>query len=187
MALLARHGERLPRPTRVPREGAAVEARLNATDRALAPHAGGVIVAWSPPVPWEVRDDQGICATNPDTGQFMHYRLAGAYDSNVALLVTAGDGRKQAYLRLSEILRRTRLRGHDLRTNREFHYGLVHWFLARDVHARPTTRFVRALPRAGRAASPRRRSASTSRRLWAGVAKRTAKRARSRHRRRPPC
>jgi acetyl/propionyl-CoA carboxylase alpha subunit len=142
MALVAVHGPRLPRPQRVRREAASVEARLNATDRALAPHAGGVIVAWSPPVPWEVRDDQGICATNPDTGQFMHYRLAGAYDSNVALLVTAGDGRKQAYLRLSEILRRTRLRGNDLRTNREFHYGLVHWFLARDVHARPTTRFV---------------------------------------------
>ena len=60
----------------------------------------------------------------------------------VALLVTAADGRRQSYLRMAEILRRTRLRGHDLRTNREFHYGLVHWFLARDVHARPSTRFA---------------------------------------------
>ena len=142
MALIAAHGARLPRPARLAREGAAVEARLNATDRALSPHAGGVIVAWSPPVAWEVRDDQGICATHPDTGQFMHYRLAGAYDSNVALLVTAGDARAESYARLGEILRRTRLRGHDLRTNREFHYGLLHWFLARDVYARPTTRFV---------------------------------------------
>jgi len=142
MALLAVHGERLPRPTRVIREGAAVEARLNATDRSLSPHAGGVIVSWSPPVPWEVRDDQGICGAHPDTGLFMHYRLAGAYDSNVALLVTAGDARPGSYARLCEILRRTRLRGYDLKTNREFHYGLVHWFLARDVYARPTTRFV---------------------------------------------
>lgn len=142
MALVAVHGARLPRPERVVREGAAVEARLNATDRSLAPHAGGVIVSWSSPIPWEIRDDQGISVANPDTRQFMHYRLAGAYDSNVALLVTAGDARRQSYLRLSEILRRTRLRGQDLRTNREFHYGLVHWFLARDVYARPTTRFV---------------------------------------------
>ena len=142
MALLSVHGARLPRPTRIAREGAAVEARLNATDRSLSPHAGGVIVSWSPPVPWEVRDDQGICAPHPDTGLFMHYRLAGAYDSNVALLVTAGGARAESYARLCEILRRTRLRGYDLQTNREFHYGLVHWFLARDVYARPTTRFV---------------------------------------------
>lgn len=142
MALIAVHGARLPRPSRLAREGAAVEARLNATDRSLSPHAGGVIVSWSAPVPWEVRDDQGICATHPDTGLFMHYRLAGAYDSNVALLVTAGGARAKSYQRLSEILRRTRLRGYDLKTNREFHYGLVHWFLARDVYARPTTRFV---------------------------------------------
>lgn len=142
MALLARHGERLPRPSRVPREGAAVEARLNATDGALSPHAGGVIVSWSPPIEHEVRDDQGICVRNPDTGQFMRYRLAGAYDSNVALLVTAGDDRAEAYARLGEILRRSRIRGSDLRTNLEFHDGLVHWFIARDVHARPTTRFV---------------------------------------------
>jgi acetyl/propionyl-CoA carboxylase alpha subunit len=40
---------RLPRPTRVRREGAAIEARLNATNRALAPHAGGVIHSWSDP------------------------------------------------------------------------------------------------------------------------------------------
>jgi acetyl/propionyl-CoA carboxylase alpha subunit len=142
MALIAMHGERLPRPTRAAREGASVEARLNATDRSLSPHAGGVIVSWSPPVAWEVRDDQGICVPHPDSGLFMHYRLAGAYDSNVALLVTAGDARRAAYERLCEILRRTRLRGNDLKTNREFHYGLVHWFLARDVYARPTTRFV---------------------------------------------
>ncbi|MEZ4405252.1 MAG: biotin/lipoyl-containing protein [Polyangiales bacterium] len=142
MAILAKHGARVPRPKRVRREGAAVEARLNATNRALSPHAGGVIMSWSDPIEHEVRDDQGICAKNPDTGVFMHYRLAGAYDSNVALLVTAGAGRGEAYLRLGEVLRRAKLRGSDLQTNLEFQYGLVEWFRARDVFARPTTRFV---------------------------------------------
>ncbi|WP_437650492.1 biotin/lipoyl-containing protein [Sorangium sp. So ce362] len=142
MVLLARHGERLPRPIRARREGSAVEARLNATNGALEPHAGGVIVSWSDPHSHEIRDDQGICAKNPDTGVFMHYRLAGAYDSNIALLVTYGGSREEAYLRLCEILRTTTLRGSDLHTNLLFHYGLVHWFLARSVWAKPTTRFV---------------------------------------------
>ncbi|XXY52737.1 biotin/lipoyl-containing protein [Sorangium sp. So ce269] len=142
MVLLARHGERLPRPVRVRREGSAVEARLNATNGALEPHAGGVIVSWSDPHPHEIRDDQGICVKHPDTGVFMHYRLAGAYDSNIALLVTYGGSREEACSRLCEILRTTTLRGSDLHTNLVFHYGLVHWFLARDVWAKPTTRFV---------------------------------------------
>ncbi|MCU0657262.1 MAG: biotin carboxylase [Polyangiaceae bacterium] len=142
MALLARHGARLPRPERFLREGAALEARLNATDRALSPHAGGVIHSWTDAIEGEIRDDQGICVKNPDTGMFMHYRLAGAYDSNIALLVTARESRQEAYEHLGEILRRTRIRGHELSTNLEFHYGLLHWFLARNVYAKPTTRFV---------------------------------------------
>lgn len=142
MALLARHGERLPKPTRVLREGAAVEARLNATNRALRPHAGALVIGWSDPIEGEVRDDQGICLKHPDTGLFVRYRLAGAYDSNIALLVTTGDDREASYARLSEVLRRTRLRGYDLETNLEFHHGLVSWFVARNVWARPTTRFV---------------------------------------------
>ncbi len=142
MVLLARHGARLPRPERRVREMAALEARLNATNRALAPHAGGIIVNWSDPIAGEIRDDQGISLKNPDTGMFMHYRLAGAYDSNVALLITHGSDRRDSYERLAEILRVTRLRGVDLETNLAFHYGLVHWFLARDVMAEPTTAFV---------------------------------------------
>jgi acetyl/propionyl-CoA carboxylase alpha subunit len=142
MVLLARHGGRLPRPARIRREGGAVEARLNATNRALEPHAGGTIISWSDPIEHEVRDDQGICVKNPDTGLFMRYRVAGAYDSNIALLVTSGGSREESYTRLCEILRRTSLRGNDLQTNLEFHYGLVHWFLGRDVWAKPTTRFV---------------------------------------------
>ena len=142
MVLVARHGAHLPRPERIRREGAAVEARLNATDDSLAPHAFGTIHSWTDPIDHEVRDDQGICVKNPDTRQFVHYRLAGAYDSNIALLVTCGVDRPAAYHRLCEILRRAKLRGSDLSTNLAFHYGLVHWFLARSVWARPTTRFV---------------------------------------------
>ncbi|MBW2225031.1 MAG: hypothetical protein JRF54_12600 [Deltaproteobacteria bacterium] len=72
----------------------------------------------------------------------MRYKLAGAYDSNIALLVTTGDDRRQSYDHLREVLRRTVLRGPDLQTNLQFHYGLVHWFLANGVDAKPTTRFV---------------------------------------------
>ena len=142
MALLANHKARLPRPERVQRDAAAVEARLNATDDSLSPHAGGEIMSWSDPIEGEVRDDQGISFKNPDTNLFMRYKLAGAYDSNIALLVTTGDNRRQSYDHLREVLRRTVIRGPDLQTNLQVHYGLVHWFLANGVDAKPTTRFV---------------------------------------------
>lgn len=142
MGLLAKHKARLPRPERVQRSAAAVEARLNATDDSLSPHAGGEIMSWSDPIEGEVRDDQGICFKNPDTGLFVRYKLAGAYDSNIALLVTVGDDRRHSYEHLREILRRTVLRGPELQTNLQFHYGLVNWFLANGVDAKPTTQFV---------------------------------------------
>ncbi len=142
MVLLARHGKRLPRPARVHRHNASLEARLNATNQALVPHAGGVIRTWSNAVPGEIRDDQGISIHNPDTDVFMSYTLAGAYDSNIALLLTVGRDREDVYRRLAEILRVTHLAGKDLSTNLEFHYGLVNWFLGANVQARPTTRFI---------------------------------------------
>jgi len=142
MALLAMHKDRLPRPERVTRFGAGAEARLNATDCSLSPSAGGVIRYWSDPIEGEIRDDQGICTHNPDTGQFMRYTVAGAYDSNIALLLTKADDRLESYNRLAEVLRRTTLRGTDLATNLEFHYGLVNWFIGNNVMAKPTTRFV---------------------------------------------
>lgn len=142
MMLLAAHGPRLPKPTRERRSAASVEARLNATNQALQPHAGGLIENWSDPVTGEIRDDQGISLHNPDTGVFMKYHLAGAYDSNIALLLTVGDNRKHTYERMSEVLRVTELRGKDLATNLEFHYGLVNWFLGNNINARPTTRFI---------------------------------------------
>jgi acetyl/propionyl-CoA carboxylase alpha subunit len=142
MALIARHKHRLPRPARIGREAAAIEVRLNATDRALQPAAGGVIISWSDPIDGEIRDDQGISIKNPDSGLFMRYRLAGAYDSNVALLLATGDDRRECFDRVAEILRKTTLRGMDLATNREFLYGLITWFRSRDVWAKPTTGFV---------------------------------------------
>jgi len=142
MALVARHKGRLPRPERVQREMAALEVRLNATDRALQPAAGGVIVSWSDPIEGEIRDDQGISLKNPDTGLFMRYGLAGAYDSNIALLLATGTSREESWSNLLEVLRRTTIRGHDLATNHQFLYGIMHWFEARDPWAKPTTKFV---------------------------------------------
>jgi acetyl/propionyl-CoA carboxylase alpha subunit len=142
MALLARHKKRLPKPERLPRFGASAEARLNATDASLSPHAGGVIRFWSKPIEGEIRDDQGISLVNPDTGMFMRYRVAGAYDSNIALLLTKGEDRLASYQHLSTVLGRTSLRGQNVATNLEFHYGLVNWFLGQNVMAKPTTRFV---------------------------------------------
>ena len=142
MALLAMHKERLPRPERISRFGAAAEARLNATDASLSPSAGGYIRYWSKPIEGEIRDDQGICTPNPDTNLFMQYHLAGAYDSNIALLLTSGENRSVSYEKLATVLRSTVLRGTNLATNLAFHYGLVNWFIGNNIMAKPTTRFV---------------------------------------------
>lgn len=142
MTLLAKFKTRLPKPIRLPRELASVEVRLNATNGALKPHAGGVIASWSDPIEGEIRDDQGICLKNPDTGQFMKYHLAGAYDSNVALILSVGNDRRESYERMADVLRRTKFCGDNLCTNLEFHYGLVHWLLAEHVHAKATTSFA---------------------------------------------
>lgn len=142
MVLLAAHGEKLPKPERIVRENASLEARLNATNQALQPNAGGVIEQWSNASEGEIRDDQGICVHNPDTDVFMKYHLAGAYDSNIALLLTTGTDRPGCYRRMAEILRKTDLRGKDLATNLQFHYGLITWFIGQNSQARPTTRFV---------------------------------------------
>lgn len=142
MALIAAHGKRLPKPTRFVRNNTSVEARLNATNEALQPHAGGVIKKWSNPIEGEIRDDQGISLHNPDTDMFMQYRLAGAYDSNVALLLTVGNDRLATYEKMAEVIRKTILEGSDLQTNLSFHYGLVNWFIGQGINARPTTRFI---------------------------------------------
>lgn len=142
MVLLAAHGPRLPRPSRILRHNDSVEARLNATNQALQPSAGGVIEHWSDALEGEIRDDQGISLHNPDSDVFMKYTLAGAYDSNIALLLTVGETRLETYEKMAETIRRTRMRGKDLATNLEFHYGLVNWFIGQNINARPTTRFI---------------------------------------------
>jgi len=142
MALLALHGERLPAPERIARSISGLEVRINATNQALQPHAGGLVRGWSKPSPGEIRFDQGIGARNPDTGSFVYYSLAGAYDSNVALLLTDGENRRHNYERMGEILRRMELRGDDLQTNAPVHYGLIHWFLGKGPMAEPDTRFM---------------------------------------------
>ncbi len=142
MVLLSKHGSRLPKPERIVRKNASLEARLNATNDALQPHAGGLIGSWSEPLDDEIRDDQGISLHNPDTNVFMKYHLAGAYDSNIALLLTHGEDRLDSFERLAEILRCTDLAGEDLCTNLQFHYGLTNWFIGNNVQARPTTKFI---------------------------------------------
>jgi len=143
MLWVAVHGKDLPRPERITRHGSGAEARINATNDALRPHAGGVVLDWTPPIEHEVRDDQGIGIGNPDTGTFIPYHLAGAYDSNAALLVSYGDNREQNLRRLAEILRRMEVRGDDVMTNRAFHYGLLEWMLGHEPMVKPSTQFVR--------------------------------------------
>ena len=142
MALLAKHGKRLPKPEREVRAVSGLEIRINATNPALQPHAGGVIRGWSRPIPGEIRFDQGIGTRNPDTGSFVWYNLAGAYDSNIALLLCDGGNRHDNYEKMADILRRTELRGDDLNTNLDVHYGMVQWFLGQGVMAEPSTRFM---------------------------------------------
>jgi acetyl/propionyl-CoA carboxylase alpha subunit len=142
MALLSLHGDKLPRPRRLVRQNAGGEVRLNATNRALLPHAGGVIIGWSAPLDGEIRDDQGIGVPNPDTGAFVHYNLAGAYDSNIALVISSGSGRADILARLAEILRRTELRGYDVETNLQVHYGLLSWMLGQQPLVKPSTQFM---------------------------------------------
>ena len=115
---------------------------MNATNQALAPHAGGLIRSWSPPLPGELRFDQGIGIRNPDTNSFVYYNVAGAYDSNIALLLTHGESRRENYERMAEVMRRMELRGDDLQTNSDVHYGLIQWLLGRGVMAEPNTRFM---------------------------------------------
>ena len=40
---------------------------------------------------------------NPDTDVFMKYTLAGAYDSNIALILSVGDSRETSHERMAEI------------------------------------------------------------------------------------
>ncbi len=142
MVLLAVHGPRIPKPERILRAISGAEVRVNAVNAALQPHAGGVVRGWSSPLPFEHRDDQGIGTRNPDTGSFPYYNLAGAYDSNIALVLCDGTSRRNNLERLAEILRRMELRGENLETSVPLHYGLVNWTLGIEPMMKPNTRFM---------------------------------------------
>lgn len=142
MVLVGLHGDRLPRPERTPRHVSGAEIRVNATNAALQPHAGGLIRTWSDPLPYEIRDDQGIGTRNPDTGSFMYYNLAGAYDSNIALILSHGDNRAHNLQRLSEIMRCTEIRGDDVETSVPVQYGLINWTIGLEPMMKPNTRFL---------------------------------------------
>ncbi len=142
MAVISIHAPRVPKPERILRNVSGAEVRINATNRALQPHAGGIIQNWSAALPEEIRDDQGICTRNPDTGSFVHYNLAGAYDSNVALIVSYGENRTKNLEILGNILRKTVLRGQNLETNLLVHYGLIQWILGKDAMFKPSTAFM---------------------------------------------
>ena len=142
MALLAAHGAHLPCPQRLPRHMAGAEVRLNAQNAALQPAAGGTIEFWSPPIANELRDDQGISIRHPETNEFMRYYLAGAYDSNIALLVSHGAGRRHNLEQLLEIVRCASIRGQELCTNKDFHYGILNFCLSLHPMLKPNTNFV---------------------------------------------
>jgi len=143
MLLLELHGPRLPKPERIVRDVSGAEIRINATNRALQPHAGGMIRSWSPPLDFEIRDDQGIGTRNPDTGSFVYYNLAGAYDSNIALILCAGDSRRHNLERLAEIMRQMEIRGDDVETSSPVQYGLICWILGLHPMIKPNTQFLR--------------------------------------------
>jgi acetyl/propionyl-CoA carboxylase alpha subunit len=142
MLLLRMHGERVPKPTRVVRHLSGAEVRINATNGALQPHAGGMIRSWSPPLSNEIRDDQGIGTPNPDTGSFVYYNLAGAYDSNIALVLCPGDNRRDNLEALAEIMRQMEIRGDDVQTSARVQYGLIGWILGVHPMLKPNTQFL---------------------------------------------
>ncbi len=142
MVLVTLHGPRLPRPTRELRSISGAEIRVNAMNAALQPHAGGMIRSWSQPLDFEHRDDQGISVANPDTGSFVYYNLAGAYDSNIALILAEAGSRAENLDRLAEILRQMEIRGDDVKTSCQMQYGLINWTLGLEPMMKPNTRFL---------------------------------------------
>jgi biotin carboxyl carrier protein len=101
-----------------------------------------MIRSWTAPLPYEIRDDQGIGTRNPDTGAFVYYKLAGAYDSNIALILASGESRRHNLERMSEIMRQMELRGKDLETNSPVQYGLINWIFGVEPMLKPSTRFL---------------------------------------------
>jgi len=142
MILINCYSEKLQFPERISRSISGVEARINATNLALNPQAGGIVKEWSLPIKDETRDDQGISAVNQFTGRMQPYNLTGAYDSNVALCITEGSSQKKSFEKLTEIFRQMDVSGQDLHLNIEFIYGILNWILGNDPMFKPNTNFV---------------------------------------------
>jgi hypothetical protein len=119
-----------------------VEARLNATNQALQPSAGGIIEYWSDAIEGEIRDDQGISLHNPDTDVFMKYTPRRRLRLQHRLLLTVGDTRLDCYRHMAEVIRQTThaRQGPGDQPRIPLRPGeLVH---RPNINARPTTRFI---------------------------------------------
>ena len=173
MALLALHGDALPQARARAAQRRGRRGAHQRDQRALQPHAGGVIVSWSEPIAG--RDPRRPGHRHPRTptpSSFMRYNLAGAYDSNIALLLTAGESRT----------RRARAPGRDPAPHRAARRR------PRDQPAgplRPAELVPRPrrdgeaddavhelLPRGGRRARQGRRATSTSSTRWTALLER---------------
>ena len=93
MALLALHGARAAAsPSACRAQLSGVEVRINATNQALQPHAGGLIreLVAADPGRDPLRPGHRHRAI-PTPARSSTTTLAGAYDSNIALVLTDGD------------------------------------------------------------------------------------------------
>ena len=131
--LLARHGKRLPKPKRVVRNVSGLEVRINATNGALQPHAGGMIRFVV--VADRGRDPASTRASGAEPGH-RRVRVLPPRRARTTRTWRSCSPRDRAGARTTSAWRRvlrTELRGDDLQTNLPVHYGLVQWFLGKGV------------------------------------------------------
>ena len=57
-------------------------------------------------------------------------------------MLSSGENRDDNLQSMAEILRRTELRGEDLKTNMDLHYGLCNWFVGKAPMGKPDTGFM---------------------------------------------
>ena len=154
MALIAKHKQRLPQTGRACSARARPSrSRLNATDRALHPAAGGVIMSWSDPIDGEIRDDQGISHQEP--GHRPVHALPPRRRLRLQHRAAAGDRRRPR----DELgaARRDPAPHHASAASTspptcEFHFGLVTWFLQPRPLGQADHEVRRPVPHPGRRA-----------------------------------
>ena len=97
--LLAAHGEMLPKPEH-PAVAGLSEARLNATNDALQPSAGGIVEFWL--ILSRARSvTSGYQFRSPDTDVFAV--TPSGTSSSILRLLTVGDSRESAYEHMAEV------------------------------------------------------------------------------------